>query len=218
MALRSFLFKLGGLPVVTWTRIASASSIVGTPASLGDTTGANLIVVSGAMGSSGNSENVSDNKSNAYTIGPSKTQGIIKHIAYYCLSPTVGASHTVTFNANSAFQSWSVEAWKCSVVPSLDVVSTPQGSASGSTTVSTGSATPTKNETLAFATVGGQGTPLSIGSGFTVGASRVGVGGTNYASAIAYKQIASGGAAENPAWSWSSGGGDNAASLLIFKG
>lgn len=201
-----------------WARIQSGNGIVGVPAALGDTTGANLIVVCFSLGASGNTESITDNKGNIYTqlAGATKVSGIAKHEIYYKINPIVGAGHTVTLLGNSTFGSISVEAWQCTKgTPIFDVVSTPQGTLAGSLTVSTGSATPSKVDSLAFAAATGQGTTLLINSGFTIGATRVGIGGTNYASALAYKPVAFG--AENAAWSWAAGGGDNAASLTFFK-
>ena len=71
------------------------------------TTAGNSIVVGCSWGSGGSITSVTDSKGNTYTQAGTTITGFTRGLAiFYCLAPTMGASHTVTMNLGaSAFDS-----------------------------------------------------------------------------------------------------------------
>lgn len=174
-----------------------------------DTTGANLICVY-VSSDTGSSTGMSDSQGNTYTA--LTTHGTTNPNAarlYYCLSPTVGTSHTFTYGS-TGFPSILVQAF--SGVDSFD--SQNGSSATSISTLQTGSVTPPANGCLVVTGTGSQIIPSSINSGFTITDSIQIGGGIHYAGGMAYL-IQTSAASVNPTWTYSSS--TNAgASIAVF--
>jgi len=69
-----------------------------------DTTAGNSIVVGCSWGTAGAITSVTDSKGNTYTQAGTTITGFTRGLAiFYCLAPTMGASHTVTMTVASTF-------------------------------------------------------------------------------------------------------------------
>lgn len=142
-----------------------------TTVTLGDTTGATLIVV-GAQYYTGGGANqgsitISDNKGNTYTrIGTDVNEGggSNSRVAY-CALPTVGAGHTVTITdglGSGIFAPIGAEAWDSTGASPLDQTN-------ADSTTSPGSITPTQNGCIVITQIGcNGGTPTAVDSGFVI--------------------------------------------------
>lgn len=177
-----------------------------------DTTGGNLLVVAVSSYSAGTT--VSDAKSNSWTPLTVSTFGEARTFITYSQGGTFGSGENFTYTGSYA----AIEgaAFSGSASSPFDVQNT-NASAIKVTSLSTGSVTPSQNDSLIIATIatGGGGGGYSIDSGFTIIDSNDYVAFTNEGGAIAYKIQTTAGA-ENPTWSWT-GSADAAASIAVFK-
>src|SRR5262249_35648629 len=122
-------------------------------------------------------------------------------VIYYAKNPIVGAAHTFTSqtNAGSAFATICVGAFRGASNNPFDVEN--GATAAPSTTVQTGSVTPSNNNELIVTalTMNTGGQTASIDSGFTILDQVDLVSGQHYGGALAYK-IKTNTTAENPTW------------------
>lgn len=126
-------------------------------------------------------------------IGATRTQ------MWYHESPTVGSGHTFTHaQSYGALAVIGFTGWAAS---SAFDAENGNALAVGGLTINTGSVTPSENDCVLVAGIGTGGDPSgSAPSGFIVAEYLVGVGGTNYGVAIAFKIQTTAGA-ENPQFS-----------------
>ncbi|HUB83615.1 MAG TPA: hypothetical protein VMB03_32675 [Bryobacteraceae bacterium] len=195
---------------------ASAASTGGSDVTVSNlnTTGANLIVIGIASGSSAPA--VSDSNSNLwmrlnlYTGGP--------NIAlFYGYNPSVGTGHTFSTTSGNA-PSLYVLAFSGSASSPLDQQAG-VGANSGITTVQPGSVTPVQSNELLVTLLGiaasGSTSASAISQGFVIAGTQAFSSGNNYGGAMAYL-IQNTAAAVDPAWTVS-GSASLLASIASFK-
>jgi len=168
-----------------------------------NTTGANLIVIA-ATDSNGAPPTVTDNQSNTYTSITTKADGSTQQInLWYCLNPTVNASHT--FTVSGSFPSLTAAAFSgVKASGALDQHNN-TGNTAASTTVQPGSITPTSDNSLvitAAGIAGAAGATLSVNNSLSITDQKPFTAGTNYGTGLAW--IVQGAAAAiNPTWTLS---------------
>lgn len=180
-----------------------------------DTTGANLIVLSLSC-LAGASLTVSDSKGNTWTALTTRNDSIGQETLYYCLAPIVGASHTFTATSGSqTFPSLYAAAFSSGTPsPSLDQQN--GGTTTSTSTVASGSITPTVSKSLIVSGLEffNGGLP-SVNSGLTITDRIDSVGGQWFGGAMAYL-IQSTAAPVNATWS-NAGFQNAAAAIASFK-
>lgn len=181
------------------------TSAVGTPdlvaTSAIDTTGANLIVV-GIVSNQGSTPNLIDSKGNTWTpLTQSAVTGASQAILYYSTPTSVGAGHTFTNNGTQTYSTIYVAAFSGAAASSPYDGQQNGATATGVTTLATGSITPTQNGAIVVTVYGFNvtGVPLSINSGFTITDSQDFGASNNYGGGLAYL-IQGTAAAVNPVW------------------
>ena len=206
-----------GIQVVASNSCASVSNVACTTSAT-NVVGANLIVgclgwYSGAGGSSAFSDNVGNPYTSIYSTGHGSQVGTL----VYSYLPTVTSSMTFTASSpgGNTNTSLTVMGFSGTVSPPLDQSTNPAASASGSTTLSPGSLTPSQANELLVSCLAGTPTP-TIASPFTLGPVVPAVSSVAQGSALGYQIQAPGPAAENPAWSWS-GAAEVVAGMATFK-
>ncbi len=164
-----------------------------------DTTGANLIVLSGD-GFGDDAVACSDNKSNTWLSAVAYDADSNRKIKiFYVYSPTVGSGHTFTLIAPRA-KSLSMSAWSGAASSPLDQTSAGGNNGAASATFTVGSITPPENDELVIVAMSAEGTtdpPFSINGGFTMATNVAGVTAASFASGMAYL-VQTSAAASNP--------------------
>jgi hypothetical protein len=162
----------------------------------------------------GSPPTLSDSKGNTWTGLTLKTTGNAGSRIFYCAPTSVGSGHTFTVNSSNAF-AFGVQAWSGANASPFDIEN--GATASGVTSIQSGSVTPTNANSLIVAA----GSPTDntslygVDSGFTATATVPFVGGTNEGLLMAYlKQNAA--AAVNPTFSWTTSAAA-AATIAVFK-
>jgi hypothetical protein len=180
-----------------------------------NTTGANLLIVAVAAYQA-QTATPSDNKSNTWTALTGRVNGTneIWIRIFYCVNPTVGSGHTVTFSATSSFPVIMFSAF--SGAGAYDKESG-GGSSGNVTSIQTGSLTPTENNSLLYTALctGVTATGYGINSSFSVVDSELGQGAVNMGAACGRKIQTTAGA-ENPTWSWTTTN-SAAVAMAVFK-
>ncbi len=183
-----------------------------------DTTGANLIVVSGAWFAGVTTDMViSDSKSNLTWVALTAhaNSGNIRNQLFYCFSPTVGSGHTFDLSGPSTFSSIQVIAFNNIAASPFDVEN---GADANASSLQTGSVTPSQANSLVISGEAnennGSGGAATINSGFTREVA-LPYGAGFEGGCIAYK-ILSAIAAENPTWDIVNGA-PIAISIAVFK-
>lgn len=202
-----------------------------------DTTGANLIVVSTGYYYPGGSVSVSDNKGNAYVpLTQRHASANSGNRMFYCLGATVGSGHTFTVSGNGTYAALAVAAFsnvsQATYGGSLFPVGFPvpfydpsgydgydgeTGSATSSVSpgISTGSLTPSREESLMVTGLGFDiNATYTVNSGFTITNQQPWVNGVNMGVGLAYK-IKSSASSENVTWSPSGFHFGNLATSLV---
>jgi hypothetical protein len=189
--------------VLSQSFVVSGSGNTGTSLATGctgssscNTTGADFILVTSLNFGSGGctAGNLTDNKSNSYTlIGPYNNSGSRYLCMWYATNPTVGTGHTWT-QANSYYTATIVSAWSSVITSSPLDVHTGSSSSSSTTTISTGSVTPSVNNDLCVASgtgyFGGSDTSWSEASpaaNFTTVQYVASAGGSNAGGILGYQ-------------------------------
>jgi hypothetical protein len=193
--------------------VASGTGVGSGPTvSLGNTTGADFIIV-GANGQIGPSPNtISDTYGNTWTqiCNFSDLQGLTL-IAWYCQAPTVGAGHSITYSTNNSNESIWALAFSGSVASPLD------GTESHDSDGTPGSKTPSQNNCVVVTGFSAAYTLTACActSPFDTTATLAGGGGANWASGYAY-EIQSTATARSPTWTGTSAG-INGSFIVVFK-
>jgi hypothetical protein len=117
------------------------------------TTSGDLIVVTVAE-ATGTTSTVTDSKSNTYTALTTRAAANGQTTIYYCQAPTVGSSHTWSFTGSFTFPSIAMAWFSGSTTTPFDQ----QNGAGGSTSLATGSITPTQDNELIIVTMAWPGT------------------------------------------------------------
>jgi len=193
---------------MTITHIASAANN-GTDSSATatiDSTGANLLVVTVSRFDSGVAQSFTDSRGNTWTaLNERLISSSVRERVYYCLNPSVGASHTFTVSGVNAGSGTSI--FPAIAVSAFAGVggfgSETGGTQTSSATGQPGSITPIQDGALlvtgeSFNVAGTQ----SINSGYKIGAQKNFASGTSLGVAQAYL-IQTTAAAVNPTWSGS---------------
>lgn len=181
-----------------------------------DTTGADFIVI-GVTGYGVSSWTVSDSQSNTWTAATEYASNPAVQL-YYCTNPTTSASHTFTLSGSAVYGRINAAAFS-GVAASSPLESENSGSTTTTSPASTGSVTPTQNNTLLIS-AGGLGSVVSPGvSGspaFTALDEHTGIGGSDYSTGFAYYVQATA-ANISSEFAWGSGTGDATAMIAAFK-
>lgn len=182
-----------------------------------DSTGADLIIIMVACDGGGipAASDISDSKSNTYVeIGTGDIATFCAGRAFYCASPSVGASHTITVSKVNSAASIAIQAWSgahASPFVSEDFNNSPSG-----TTLQPGSLTPPEDNCLVFAGIAmGNITWDSINGGFTIASQAAFSGGNNYACGSGYL-VQTSAAAANPTFTVS-GSDEKVVMIAVFK-
>jgi len=180
-----------------------------------DTNGANLIIVFTAayIGSTGLT--LSDSKGNTWT-GLTNVASSLNSRLWYAFSATAGASHTFTISASGNLFDEVVCVIAVSGALSSDPIDQQStNSNSSSTTIATGSITPTQAGELIVTGVasGADNTPPSVNSGFTLADTATGSGHDLVGLAYLIQGAAS---AVNPTWTLNAAA-NNQAAIASFK-
>lgn len=175
----------------------------GTTASL-DSTGGSIVWVAVASYASASAPTLTDSKGNTWTPATAYTApGSHRVQLFYAVNPTVGSGHTFTLSGTGTYCAIGV------LVFSGAKTSSPfdaENGASGSSALSTGSVSPAEDDEVLVTAIAldSAASALSVNSGFSTPDIVYFAGGSAYGLGFAYKiQTAKG--AENPAWSWTGG-------------
>lgn len=148
-----------------------------------------------------------DSHSNTWTqVLSDQAQTVVSARLYRCLNPTVGATHTVTSNASTAYQTVTFDVFECSEtgVISVDGTSLSNTASDSNTNTQPGSKTASRANTLAFvfAGIGGSGsiTSTTNWSGSTTLDAVDYSGGANIGAATAFKNVST--SSESPRIDW----------------
>lgn len=180
-----------------------------------NTTGADFIVIVASSYSAGPGT-VTDSKSNTWTsLTASDATDSNRARIWYCVAPTVGSGHTFSVSGVNVYASLSVTAW--SGAASSSTFDVENGATSGnSTTLSTGSVTPSNDNSLlvygaSYATTNNTSS-VDVG---TLQHAQAGVSGAAYGVGMGY-QIQTSATARNPQFTFS-GTVKPAARIAVFK-
>lgn len=181
-----------------------------------DTTGANLLIaVIGELSTAGSPCVMSDSKSNTWHSLTTKATTLSRCTIFWSTPSSVGASHTFTATGSGNFPSICVQAWSGALTPSpFDVENGAVNSSTSS--LATGSVTPSQDNELVVAAFGATESYSSITLSFTLSDSQAYSGGVNLASGAAYL-VETTATAKNPTWSFTGGPSDAAAAIATFK-
>lgn len=169
------------------------------------TTGANLIVVSVSYYAT--VATLTDSKSNTWTSLSTFTGSSFYTVLYYCYAPTVGAGHTFTFSGVTNYPVISVAAFS-------GAASSPFDQQNGSSTLSTGSITPTVANELVVSGLTCSGSVSSINAGMTISDSLGYASGQSVGGGLAYI-IQTAASAISP--TWTATGSATASGIASFK-
>ncbi len=178
-----------------------------------DTSTANFIVLVASTYTGGPNATISDSKMNSYSP-LTEYSSFSRCRIYYCLTPTVGGSHTFQADTTGGAPTICVAAFSgVKTASAFDVQNGATGG--GVSNLQPGSITPSEdNELLITGYAGISGTPLSIDLSFTISDQVAYSGGNNMLGALAYL-IQTSAAAKNP--TWTSAPDFNAAAIASFK-
>lgn len=176
-----------------------------------DTTGANLLVISGAWFTS--DDPPTDSFGNTWKEALSESNAGFGLGVYYSLNPTVGADHT--FTLTSEFSCGSVQAF--SGVGSIGGSSATNASSASS--IQPGSITPSPSGALFIAAISENAAPtddsVAVDSDFILTDQQPFTSGQFFGSAMAYL-IQGSAAAENPTFSWTGSAVAVNAAMIVF--
>lgn len=201
---------------------ATGNDVSSAVATITDTTGAKLIIA--AMSFFAGTPAVTDNKGNTYQPLTSHVDASTDYFArlFYCIAPSVGASHALTGTASGGgFIVLSAAAFSLSSgTPTFDSENGTNHDSSNVTTLAGGTLAPSVNNQLLVAAVtwnlpGGSPRTVSINSGFTI-TDQSQQGSNNLFGGLAYLIQTTGGSV-SPTWTFSDVINDAAAADATFK-
>lgn len=134
-----------------------------------DTTGASLIVV--AIGSHTTVPSFTDSASNTWTLlAPGLSQNNNRLALFYCLNPTISATHTFTTTLGGSTATPSIAVASFSNVGGLGGITNDSIVAASGATLTLPTATPSRNNTLVVSALSfdAAATTIAIDSGFTI--------------------------------------------------
>ena len=177
-----------------------------------DTTGANLLVVSVSWYALGGTTSVSVSDSKGNTWVPLTIHiNNFRHQFWYVAAPTVGSGHTVTVTGSASYPTIIVHA----VAGASSTPADQENGSAGVSPLSTGSITPTAANALIVTGIAGNMTSgLTVSPAMTQ-TTQYNVGGVNVAGATGYL-LQTTAVAINPAWTFSGGSVESAASVASF--
>lgn len=185
-----------------------------------NTTTADFIVIA-VTGYGASSWTVTDSQSNTWTAG-TKYDATAQNPSvqlYYCTNPTTNASHTFTLSGSAVYGRINAAAFS-GVAATSPLETANSGTATvASGSISSGSVTPSLNNSLLIA-AGGFGSATGPGfngtPAFTALDESTGLGGSDYSTGFAYYVQATA-ASISSGWAWGAGSGDTVASITAFK-
>lgn len=206
-------------PSLVGNQIAADTTSAGFATTAGiNTTGANLIVISASWFIGTTAEvTISDSNGNTWTALTGSTGGgTWRNRLYYCSSPVVGSGHTFTATGASTASVIAVQAWS-NMSTSSPFDQQNGGSNASSSTVATGSITPSQANTvviLGYTTNNNRSFSSFSDGTYTSSDTQAGVGGTA-TGGMGYKILTSA-SAQNITITFS-GACTNAARIASFK-
>jgi hypothetical protein len=225
-------FGTGQSSASSYSYIASISATANSPyntVTTGsiNTSGANLLVVVLAAYVFGTgippSTIPTDSKGNTYTLAKAVSSGGVPILAiYYCYSPTVGSGHTFTYpTVGSSAPSITAYAFSGATSSPLDQTNSFAGTGyTGTSTMQTGSVTPTTNGQLVFTGINAYiaSSSPTIDSSFVTPLFQATNAGHTYSSACSYI-IQGTASAVNPTWTFNPGasGVQACSAIVTFK-
>jgi hypothetical protein len=197
--------------------VASSTDQVDVTTSPIDTSGANLIIVSGLNYHTSLNIAISDSKLNTWTALTLYSESQSATILWYCFNPTVGSGHTFSLTSIDRGQTFAV----CGVVAFSGSTSSPfeseNGDQSGSGSVQPGSVTPMEDGALIVSSLSCfTGTAIDIDSGFTNNTLPFGNTNASFGGGLGWL-IQSVAAAVNPTWTFSGSSGNHVSSIAVFS-
>jgi hypothetical protein len=184
-----------------------------------DTTGADTLFAAVSR-LTGDSPTFSDSKSNTWTLIRTQADvaggGLVTTDHYRSATPaTVGSGHTFSLSGGT-FAAIAVTAFAGGATSAIDDQENSTGGGAG-TTISTGSITPTVDNTIVITTIvtSDGADPDTINGGFTI-AVHLSSGGANFGAGIAYL-VQTTATAANPQWTLSGGATYIAATIANYK-
>lgn len=182
-----------------------------------DTTGANFLIVH--LSTNGTGGSISDSKSNTWVPLTESGGGAFaarQSRLFYVENATVGSGHTFTVTGTAIFPSIEYAAFSgVATSTSFDVEN--KNANNFTTTISTGSVTPSVNDELVVTGISfDDNTGVAIDSGFTISDTEQLGGGVAIGGALAYL-IQTTATAKNPTWSWTNSTFENATTIACFK-
>ncbi len=198
-----------GAPPPTPPTILYSATIGGSAGGFGfagiDTRGANLIVIGASWYTLASpAPTLTDSEGNTWTPLTLRSSGSISDsILYYCFNPVVGAAVSFGFAGGSTYGSGGI-------LVASGIASSPFDGENGATalatsTISSGSVTPTQAGSLMISFIGynaADGTNVSVGNGFTLVGSTGPISGGYLGCGMAYKIVTNGASADAD---WTSG-------------
>jgi hypothetical protein len=202
-----------GYTTPAFTKTATPGPDAGSTSAQDTTTGDITLIVIGVAWYPGFTADVtvSDSESNTWTP-LTKKPGACSVQLFYCLNPTLSASHTFSVAGGGTYPAIMVQGW-----PSGSEFDQENGTIGvGGTQMNTGSVTPSVSNELIVTVLGVdvERGAASIDSGFTISADLDYTSGVNMGGALAYKVTSS---VSNPLWSWVSSVTGNNAVIATFE-
>ena len=192
------------IQVINTTGAGSTNSGTSVTTTGMSTTGATLImaVVAGFDGVAVGV--MSDSRGNTWTLTRTdKLSGTIVNYTYICINPSTNPSQTFTYTKTGSFPSINVIALR-NTPTSLPGDQQNGSNSAGSTSLSTGSITPLKNNEIIIASIAsGNGGTISASAGFTTGSS-VSFSSSQHQSSMLVYQIQTAATAISNTFSWTS--------------
>jgi hypothetical protein len=195
---------------------ASGNSNTVTSANV-NTTGAKIICISVSYYTAGGALTISDSQGNTWIPLTAKTGAVNVVISkiYYCINPSVSATHNFTSVSSGGFSSINVSSFSAIGAVTYDV----QSNSNTYTSLTSTNCTlkPTYNNSLIFTScITWNGTsPISVNSGFTIGASNGFFGGLQFMNANGYL-IQGTSASVTPQFTWTTATNDEAQTIASF--
>lgn len=206
---------------MAYTRIGSVAAASDDAASVTtgalDTTGADLIVAVLSDLLPSTRSVITDSKGNSWTAAKEQSQATYQRCTIFYSRPTsVGSGHTFTATKvdTNTYPTLCIIAFSGSATSPADQSNGASGTSTS--TLATGSATPSENNELVIAGVACYVNIASIDGGFTADSIVDGVSAKAWPGAAAYL-IQTTAAAANPTWTFDESAASAAAAIVTFK-
>lgn len=194
----------------------STSGLNGATTGAVDTTGANLLVVSGGWFNGVTPDpTFTDSKGNTWTALTKQTDAGLSGRMWWCSPTSVGSGHTFDMAGSTLAISFYIQAWSGAAASPYDGEN--GASANATAVIQTGSLTPSQaNDLIVSSFVPSVAGTYTVDSGFTISDTIQFNSGVNEGGAQAYL-IQGAASAVNPQWASGGAGASITASIAAFK-